>query len=67
MNTGKAIRVALAQRDMKMNDLAEVLGVTAARVSVICSSKSSSTLTLKRIADALGMKVSELVELGEGN
>ncbi len=65
MDTGKAIRVALAQRGMKRDELATKLGVTSGRISVICSSASSSTVTLKRIADALDMRVSELAALGE--
>lgn len=65
MNTGKAIKMALLIKDMNQKDLADKLGMTAPAMSQMCSRKSASLNILKRVADALGMKVSELIRLGE--
>lgn len=65
MNTGKAILVALAMKQMTRKQLAEAIGRSRVTVDVMCNSESATTQALKRIADALGMKVSELVKLGE--
>jgi DNA-binding Xre family transcriptional regulator len=65
MNTGKAIKVALAMREMNQNDLASKLGMTAPATSQMCSRKSASIAMLSKVAKALDMKVSELMALGE--
>lgn len=65
MNTGKAVKVALAMREMNQNDLALKLNMSHSVLSRICSAKSASTSTLQKIATALDMKVSELMALGE--
>ena len=41
------------------------MGVTGVYVSRICNQESIGISSLEKIADALGMKVSELVALGE--
>ena len=65
MNTGKAILVALAMKEMTRKQLAEAVGLAPETVYSMCKSKNASTRTLLRVAGALGMKVSELVKLGE--
>ena len=65
MNTGKALLVALAMKEKSRAELAEMMGISVVTLHAMCRAKSASTNTMKRAADALGMKVSELVELGE--
>jgi len=65
MHLGNAVKIALVMRGMKQRDLAEAMGVTTVYVSRICCQESIGMNSIKAIADALGMKVSELVKLGE--
>lgn len=65
MDLGKAIRVALAQRDMSQLDLAQKMGTGAANISAIISRGSSTTETIKRLADIFELKVSDFIKLGE--
>ena len=65
MNVSKAIRVALAMKEMNQKQLAERLGVHEPAVSQMVNRASITTGKLKQVADVLGMKVSELVALGE--
>lgn len=66
MNTGKALLVALAMKEKSRAELAEMMGISVVTLHAMCRSKNATTDTMKRAADALGMKVSELVALGEG-
>lgn len=66
MNLSKAIRVALAMKEMNQKQLAERLGMYESAMSQLINRSSITTEKLTHIADALGMKVSELVALGEG-
>lgn len=65
MNTGKAILVALAMKEKSRAELAELMGISVITLHAMCRSKSATTDTMKRVADALEMRVSELVSLGE--
>ena len=65
MHLGNAVKIALINKGVKQRELAESMGVTGVYVSRICNQESIGISSLKKIADALGMKVSELVELGE--
>ena len=65
MNVSKSIRVALAMRELTQKQLAERLGMYESAVSQLVNRSSITTDELKQVADALGMKVSELVALGE--
>ncbi len=65
MHLGNAVRIALVMKGMKQKELAEALGVSRVYVSRVCSGESVGINALKAIADALDMKVSELVKLGE--
>lgn len=65
MNSGKAITVALAMAGKTKVELAIGIGRKPETIYVMCKAKSASTNTLKRIADFLGMSVSDLVALGE--
>lgn len=65
MNVSKSIRVALAMRELTQKQLAERLGMYESAVSQLVNRSSITTDKLKQVADALDMKVSELVALGE--
>ena len=65
MHLGNAVKIALVMKGMKQKDLAEAMGVTTVYVSRICCQESIGMNSVKAIADVLGMKVSELVKLGE--
>jgi DNA-binding Xre family transcriptional regulator len=65
MDIGKSMRVAMAMRGMRGNQLAEQLHVTAPTVSVMLSRRTCSGQTLQDLADIFGMKVSDFVKLGE--
>lgn len=62
----KALRVALAQRDMNQRELAAKMKVTeGAAHHWVATDRSMTMKTINRIAKALKMKTSELVALGE--
>jgi len=65
MNIKKSIRVALAQKDLTQGDLAEMVGMTASNMSLLLKRDSISTARLSEIAEALNMKVVDLLKLGE--
>lgn len=65
MNLRKSIKVALAQRDMEQKALAEQLGMSQSSMSQLAAQESCTGATLRKLADAFGMKVSEFVALGE--
>lgn len=65
VNLLKAIRVALAMKEMNQKQLAERLGMYESAMSQLINRPSITTEKLTQIADALDMKVSELVALGE--
>ena len=65
MNTGKALIVALAMKEKSRAELAQQMGIATVTINAMCRAKSATTDTMKRAADALGMKLSELVALGE--
>lgn len=65
MNFRKSLKLALAQRDMKQKDLADRVGMRQTSMSQLAAQQSCTGATLQKIADALDMKVSEFVALGE--
>ena len=65
VNISKSIRVALAMKEMNQKQLAERLGMYESAVSHMVNRASITTGKLKQVAAVLGMKVSELVALGE--
>lgn len=66
MDLPKSMRVALAMRNMNQLDLAEKAGIHRTNVSKMMSGKMIITNErLQSIADAVGMKVSDFVKLGE--
>lgn len=65
MDLGKAIRVALAQRDMSQTELATRMGTKGPNISLMISRGSSTTDTIKKMAEVFDMKVSDFLKLGE--
>lgn len=66
MNIPKSIRVALAMRGMTQGQLAEATKIHQSNISKMMNGKYSvSDSHLQTIADAVDMKVSELIALGE--
>lgn len=65
MDTGKAIKIALAQRGMKQRQLAEKMGVNPVYICRICNKTSIGMSALKSVAKALDISVLDLMKLGE--
>jgi len=65
MNVSKSIKVAMAKREMSAVQLAQALGVNRPAVSQIFMRNVVKTDMLQRMAKVFGMKVSELIALGE--
>ena len=55
------IKKKIQQHGMTLAQVAEKMGVAAPTLSAICSSKNPKFNSLEKIADALGITVSELV------
>lgn len=66
MHLGNAVKIALVMKGRKQGDLAKALGVSKVYISRICNQESIGINALESVANELGMKVSELVALGEG-
>lgn len=65
-DTAKALRIALAQKNMTRKDLAEAVGLSQNQVSRLATgSQTIQGETLNNIATAVGMKSSEFLALGE--
>ena len=63
MRLGKRLRFIMVERDLNQDGLAEACGIQRPTVNKYISGKINPTLrTLLKMADALGMTVSELLE-----
>lgn len=65
MNIGKSLKVALAQRDMKQNQLAAKLKKTPRWINDLANNETASSATIQMLAGAFDMKASDFVALGE--
>lgn len=65
MELGISLKMALAKRGMQNKKLAELLGTSEQQVSNWIKSGGIKRSSLKLICDALEMKVSDFVALGE--
>lgn len=65
MNIKRSARIALAKKDMTQAELAKIVGVTPATLSLIINRDEIPTGRLEQIANAFDMKVSEFLALGE--
>lgn len=56
------VNVVMARKKMTVVKLAEVYGVSRARMNVILNSQVVTPVCAGRIADALGVDVTEIIE-----
>lgn len=66
MNLAKSLKKALLDRSMSQLDLAKKLDITPVHINRLANDKAQmSPAIMERIAEQLGMKVSDFVKLGE--
>lgn len=65
MHIGKSLKMALAKKGMRQQDLAKQLEVTHQYVNQLARSPVSSINAIVMLSEVFGMKVSEFVALGE--
>lgn len=56
------INIAMARKCWTVTDLAEAYGVSRARINVILNQRSVSVVSAGRLAAALGVDVTEILE-----
>lgn len=56
------IDICRARRKKSISDLAEAYGVSRARMNVILNQKEVSVVSAGRLAEALGVDVTEIIE-----
>lgn len=59
------INIVLARKKMSVTTLAKVYGVSRARMNVILNSKVITPVCAGRLADALNVDVTEIMEKGD--
>jgi len=65
IDTGKSLRLAMAQADMQGIELATRLNTSQQQVAIWRRNKSATFTTVKKLADVFGMKITEFLILGE--
>lgn len=65
MNASKSLKIALAKRGLNQLKFANLAGMTQPSVSGLASRSNWNCESLQKVADALGLKVSEFIALGE--
>ena len=65
MNASRSMKIALAKQGLNQTQLAIKAGVTQPSISGLAKRSNWNCESLQRIADALGLKVSEFVALSE--
>lgn len=65
MNVGKSLKMALAKRGINQTQLAEKMNCTQVWINRLANSESASMTTVAQLSDALDMKASEFLALGE--
>lgn len=56
------INIEMARKKMSVAALAEVYGVSRTRINVILNQREVSVVSAGRLADALGVDVTEIIE-----
>lgn len=56
------INIVMARNKMSVQALAETYGVSRARINVILNQREVSVISAGRLADALGVDVTEILE-----
>jgi len=65
MNIGKAVKVALAKNEKSQLWLSQELGMSPQAINSMCARKSSQVSLIGEVADALDMRILDLIALGE--
>lgn len=65
MNIKKSVNIATAKAGITKRDLAALMGISPSSLSGVLGRNVPTGDTLEKMARALGMKVSELIALGE--
>ena len=56
------VNIAMARKKMNATDLAKAYGVSRARMNVILNSQVLTPVCAGRVADALGVDVTEIID-----
>ena len=56
------INICMARKKMSVQALADAYGVSRARINVVLNQREVSTVSAGRLADALGVDVTEIIE-----
>ena len=56
------VNIAMARNKMSATDLAKAYGVSRARINVILNSQSLTPICAGRVAEALGVDVTEIID-----
>lgn len=63
----RAVNIAMAKKGINQSELARRLGLAASTVSKQMNKEVASMTFINMVANELGMKISELIALGEDN
>lgn len=56
------VSIAMARKKMNVQTLAKAYGVSRARINVLLNQREVTTIAAGRLADALGVDVTEILE-----
>lgn len=62
----RKIDIAMARKQMTVTQLAKAYGVSRARINVVLNQREVSTVSAGRMAEALGVDVTEILEEEQG-
>lgn len=62
MNFGRCIENAMDAQGMTGTELADAMGVSKQRISVLINQRSATIRTIEKVAKAMGLTASELLD-----
>lgn len=65
MNVGKSLKVALAKKGMRQNELAEQMQVSRQWIGKLANSEKAGMGSVELLASAFDMSVGDFIKLGE--
>ena len=65
INVGRSVGILIKRKRISQSELAESLGMTRQRVSMILSQRTVQSRVLDKLCDYFQMSASELVEIGQ--
>lgn len=65
MNASKSLKIAMIRRGLGQAQMGAMLGISQAAMSRLSNRPNWTCESLQKVSDALGMKVSEFVKIGE--